>query len=120
MSSGPCPRRWYRYRRAHDDASVAPDAHCGGAVDGDRRAVVIPWSSCSKRPVRLFAYPYGGPDAFSTVTTQMVRNAGYEVGCTATGGLANGGCDPLHIPRNVVGDWDPDTFKRWLNRWLRC
>ena len=67
---------------------------------------------------RLFSYPYGGPDAFDSVTTKLVRDAGYSMACTATGGLANAGCHLFCIPRNVVGDWDPDTFERKLNRWL--
>ena len=70
------------------------------------------------RRVRLFSYPFGDRNSFDTVTTQMVRNAGYTMACTVTGGLAKAGCDPLCIPRNVVGDWDAERFGRWLDGWL--
>ena len=69
------------------------------------------------RPTSLFSYPYGGPDALNEVTTGLVRKAGYTVACTATGGIARPDCDPLRIPRNVVGDWDADRFACWLDRW---
>jgi peptidoglycan/xylan/chitin deacetylase (PgdA/CDA1 family) len=64
---------------------------------------------------RLFSYPYGGPDAFDPVTTKLVRDAGYTMACTTTGGLARAEADPLQIPRNVVGDWDAERFGRWLD-----
>jgi len=66
----------------------------------------------------LFSYPYGGPDAFDTVTTGLVRTAGYTIACTAVGGIAHADCDPLQIPRNVVGDWEAERFEKWLDRWL--
>ena len=66
----------------------------------------------------LFSYPYGGPDAVDSVTTELVRKAGYTIACTTTGGVARADCDPLMIPRNVVGDWDAERFETWLNHWL--
>jgi peptidoglycan/xylan/chitin deacetylase (PgdA/CDA1 family) len=69
-------------------------------------------------PVTLFSYPFGGHDAFDAVTTQLVREAGYTLACTGTGGLARPDQFPFLIPRNVVGDWDASTFERWLDQWL--
>jgi peptidoglycan/xylan/chitin deacetylase (PgdA/CDA1 family) len=69
-------------------------------------------------PVRLFSYPYGGHDTFDAVTTQLVREAGYTLACTGTGGLARPDQYPFLIPRNVVGDWDAGTFEQWLDRWF--
>jgi peptidoglycan/xylan/chitin deacetylase (PgdA/CDA1 family) len=66
----------------------------------------------------LFSYPYGGHGALDAVTTQLVRDAGYTMACTATGGIARPDCDPLRIPRNAVGDWDAERFERWLDHWL--
>jgi peptidoglycan/xylan/chitin deacetylase (PgdA/CDA1 family) len=68
--------------------------------------------------VTLFSYPFGGHDAFDAVTTQLVRDAGYTLACTGTGGLARQDHFPFLISRNVVGDWDADTFEHWLDRWL--
>jgi peptidoglycan/xylan/chitin deacetylase (PgdA/CDA1 family) len=70
------------------------------------------------KPIRLFSYPYGGHDAFDEATHQLVRNAGYTLACTTTGGVASVDDYPLQIPRNVVGDWDAPTFERWLNHWV--
>ena len=69
-------------------------------------------------PVRTFSYPYGSRDAFDTVTTRLVRDAGYELACTATGGPAAPDGDRFRIPRNVVGNWDGPTFENWLDRWF--
>ena len=68
--------------------------------------------------VTLFSYPFGGHDAFDPATAQLVREAGYTLACTGTGGLARQDHYPFLIPRNVVGDWDADTFEQWLDRWL--
>ena len=70
------------------------------------------------RPVAAFAYPYGGPDAFSPTTIRLVAEAGYQMACTAIGGIARAGGDPLQIPRYVVGDWSAEEFARTLDRWL--
>jgi peptidoglycan/xylan/chitin deacetylase (PgdA/CDA1 family) len=66
----------------------------------------------------LFSYPYGGHDALDAVTTGLVGRAGYTIACTATRGIARPDCDPLRIPRNVVGDWDAERFEHWLDHWL--
>ena len=68
--------------------------------------------------VTLFSYPFGGHDAFDSMTTQLVRESGYTLACTGTGGLAHQDHYPFLVPRNVVGDWDADTFEQWLDRWL--
>ena len=68
--------------------------------------------------ISAFSYPYGGHDAFDAVTTQLVREAGYTLACTSTGGLAHASHYPYVIPRNVVGDWDAATFAQWLERSL--
>jgi peptidoglycan/xylan/chitin deacetylase (PgdA/CDA1 family) len=70
------------------------------------------------RTVNLFSYPFGGREAFDTVTTELVRRAGYTMACTVAGGIAHADSDPLRIPRNVVGDWDAERFEQWLDRWL--
>jgi peptidoglycan/xylan/chitin deacetylase (PgdA/CDA1 family) len=94
-------------------ASLDPDEQWR-EVDGSRQSL----ERLLQGRVTAFSYPYGGNDAFDAVTTQLVRNAGYTIACTATGGMARPGCDPLLIPRNVVGDWEADRFEQWLDYWL--
>ena len=67
----------------------------------------------------LFSYPFGGPDAISASSMELVRKAGYTMACTTTGGIARADCNQLLIPRNVVGDWEAERFASWLNDWLR-
>ena len=69
-------------------------------------------------PPRLFSYPYGGADAVAPATLELVRKAGYTMACTTVGGIAQADCDPLLIPRNVVGDWEGQRFGTWIDRWL--
>jgi peptidoglycan/xylan/chitin deacetylase (PgdA/CDA1 family) len=83
-------------------------------IEGSRRAL----ETLLETPATVFAYPYGGRDAFSPVTTQLIRDVGYTMACTTAGGIARADCDPLQIPRNVVGDWDAERFEEWLDRWL--
>jgi peptidoglycan/xylan/chitin deacetylase (PgdA/CDA1 family) len=70
------------------------------------------------RPVSLFSYPYGGHDAFDAVTMRLVRETGYTLACSATGGLARPEHFPFNVPRNVVGDWDGAAFQRRLDSWF--
>jgi len=83
-------------------------------IDGGRQQL----EQVIGKPIRLFSYPYGGYDAFDEATHQVVRDAGYTLACTTTGGLASVADSPLQIPRNFVGDWDGPTFERWLNHWV--
>jgi peptidoglycan/xylan/chitin deacetylase (PgdA/CDA1 family) len=82
-------------------------------IDGSRQQL----EEVLGKPVRLFSYPYGGHDAFDETTKRLVRDSGYTLACTGTGGPASAEDYPLQIPRNVVGDWDAPTFEQWLNRW---
>jgi peptidoglycan/xylan/chitin deacetylase (PgdA/CDA1 family) len=82
-------------------------------IEGSRQAL----ERVLHRSPGLFAYPYGGPDAFDDETTRLVGEAGYSGACMAVGGIARADCDPRRIPRNVVGNWDPERFERWLDRW---
>ena len=50
----------------------------------------------------LFSYPHGSADAFSDVTVQLVRDAGYQIGCTAIGGIRRAGSD---VPRPQKRRW---------------
>ena len=52
------------------------------------------------------------------MTSALVRDAGYDLACTATGGLVELDRDPFRIPRNTVGDWEADAFERWLDGWI--
>lgn len=83
-------------------------------IEGSRHAL----EQVLGKTVNLFSYPYGGCEAFDTVTTELVHKAGYTMACTVTGGIARADCGPLLIPRNIVGDWEAQRFEQWLDHWL--
>jgi peptidoglycan/xylan/chitin deacetylase (PgdA/CDA1 family) len=83
-------------------------------IDGSRRDL----EALLATRVHTFSYPFGGHDAFDAMTSALVRDAGYDLACTATGGLVELDCDPFRIPRNTVGDWEVGTFERWLDGWI--
>jgi peptidoglycan/xylan/chitin deacetylase (PgdA/CDA1 family) len=54
------------------------------------------------RPVRWFAYPFGGPDNFRPEWVPMLREAGYEGCVSAHGNFVRAGCDDYALPRKAV------------------
>ena len=56
-------------------------------IDGSR----IHLERLLETPVSVFSYPYGGHDAFDAVTTQLVRESGYSLACTSSGGVGSRG-----------------------------
>jgi peptidoglycan/xylan/chitin deacetylase (PgdA/CDA1 family) len=100
----------------HPFLSKLPAAEQWREIDGSRQHL----QELLGIPVNLFAYPYGGQDAFDARTAMMVRDAGYTAACTTTGGLTGAETDVYQIPRNVVGDWDGATFEAWLEDRFRA
>ena len=98
----------------HPLLAILPTNEQWKEIDGSRDQL----ERLLKARVTLFSYPFGSHDAFDAATTQLVRDSGYALACTGTGGLARQDHYPFRIPRNVVGDWDADTFERWLDHWL--
>ncbi len=98
----------------HPFLAALPAGEQWNEIDGSR----VQLERLLERRVSLFSYPYGGHEAFDAATTQLVREAGYTLAYTGTGGLARPDHYPFLIPRNVVGDWDAGTFELWLDRWL--
>jgi peptidoglycan/xylan/chitin deacetylase (PgdA/CDA1 family) len=54
-----------------------------------------------------FAYPFGDYDSS---TLDLVREAGYEAGCTTDERGVATGCDALALPRLQVLDWSADQL----------
>jgi hypothetical protein len=67
-------------------------------------------SEIAGRPVRSFAYPFGGP--VSAMTTGVLRDLGVETALTTVGSRVTAGADPLALPRFIVGDWPGSVFAK--------
>jgi peptidoglycan/xylan/chitin deacetylase (PgdA/CDA1 family) len=68
------------------------------------------------RGVTAFAYPFGDYDV-STMTA--VREAGFEVACTADPGTVCRSTDPHAVPRIAVGDWPGEELRRRIDATLQ-
>jgi peptidoglycan/xylan/chitin deacetylase (PgdA/CDA1 family) len=66
------------------------------------------------RPVRSFAYPYGGLDDFTAATVDLVAESGFTSACATWEGVVNAASDPWRVPRFQVPDVDGDAFGEWL------
>jgi peptidoglycan/xylan/chitin deacetylase (PgdA/CDA1 family) len=67
------------------------------------------------RPVTSFAYPNGSS---SQATRALVRESGFDCACASHNDIVWRACDPFHLPRFWIRDWNGDTFSRWLRLWL--
>jgi peptidoglycan/xylan/chitin deacetylase (PgdA/CDA1 family) len=70
------------------------------------------------RPVRFFAYPFGGRKHLNAASERLVREAGYEAACTTIHGVNRSGADPFRLLRMGVEDDPPEIFAFKLS-WFR-
>jgi peptidoglycan/xylan/chitin deacetylase (PgdA/CDA1 family) len=70
------------------------------------------------RPVKGFSYPFGGRAHYGRDTVSAVKGAGFEYACTTSPGLVRPGSGAYEMPRELVRDWDGDTFLQQLRGWL--
>ncbi|MCW3050018.1 MAG: polysaccharide deacetylase [Solirubrobacterales bacterium] len=70
------------------------------------------------RPLRHFAYPFGGLRDYTGATARMVADAGYASASATWEGLAHAASDPFQLPRVQVGDVAGETFAAHLARWF--
>jgi peptidoglycan/xylan/chitin deacetylase (PgdA/CDA1 family) len=69
-----------------------------------------------RRPVTLFAYPYGAVDADSV---EIARAAGFTAAVTVAEATVAPGDLPLAIPRRSVPPGDAQRFAGWLREGIR-
>lgn len=65
--------------------------------------------------VDSFAYPYGD---FNDISVEIVGAAGFKAACTTLPGIVESGDDVVQLPRFWVGNWNVDTFKQKMERFL--
>jgi peptidoglycan/xylan/chitin deacetylase (PgdA/CDA1 family) len=57
------------------------------------------------KPVRLFAYPFGGREHISPGSRELVRAAGFECCIACYGGLNSATPDPFNLNRIGIAEW---------------
>jgi peptidoglycan/xylan/chitin deacetylase (PgdA/CDA1 family) len=70
------------------------------------------------RPVTSFAYPYGRECDYNGQSVALVREAGFDCGCSTTVGVVGPNADRFQLPRAQVEDMDGESFARMLYGWL--
>jgi peptidoglycan/xylan/chitin deacetylase (PgdA/CDA1 family) len=71
------------------------------------------------RPVTTFSYPYGGPQHYSAVTSELVRTCGFHLACTTNPHHMSRHFNPYQTPRIVIQDMDGDGLERVLDSVMR-
>jgi glycosyltransferase involved in cell wall biosynthesis/peptidoglycan/xylan/chitin deacetylase (PgdA/CDA1 family) len=70
------------------------------------------------RPVRHFAYPFGGLRDYTGATARIVQDAGWSSACATWTGLAHAASDPFQLPRIQVDDVGGEEFAAQLAGWF--
>lgn len=70
------------------------------------------------RRVTAFAYPYGAKADYGNETTELLREAGFAVGCSNFPGVIKRRHDVFQLPRFIVRDWEQDIFAESLDCWF--
>jgi peptidoglycan/xylan/chitin deacetylase (PgdA/CDA1 family) len=70
------------------------------------------------QPATSFSYPFGLSTDYSTLSVNLVRDAGYILACTNEMDAVWYGSDPFQLPRLWAKDLSGEAFAHYLNRWL--
>jgi peptidoglycan/xylan/chitin deacetylase (PgdA/CDA1 family) len=70
------------------------------------------------RPIKSFAYPFGGQEDYTIDTVSLVRGMGYSSACSTLPGLVTKNSDPLQLPRMPVENWNGEEFENKLSEWF--
>jgi peptidoglycan/xylan/chitin deacetylase (PgdA/CDA1 family) len=74
--------------------------------------------SILQKPLRTFAYPYGGHVDYNAASVALVREAGFLGACSNFPGSVTETSPVFELPRVMVMDWDPDELVSRLRPFL--
>lgn len=60
--------------------------------------------------IKVFSYPFGKRDDYNSSSVRICREAGFVKAASNFPGQAHGWTDPYQLPRQLVRNWDLDTF----------
>jgi peptidoglycan/xylan/chitin deacetylase (PgdA/CDA1 family) len=62
------------------------------------------------RDVTVFSYPFGGKSDYTSETVRLCRKAGFVKAASNFPGQAHRWTDPFQLPRQLVRNWNVNTF----------
>ena len=68
------------------------------------------------REVTVFSYPFGGRGQYNEATRRLCREAGFRRAVTTLPGQVHRWTDPWQLPRQLVRNWDLETFAAMMER----
>ena len=68
-----------------------------------------------RRKITTFSYPFGTKYDYNEDTMAICREAGFKKVASNYSGIWENGGDAFQIPRNIVRDWDMETFKKQIS-----
>lgn len=90
-------------------------------VEAQRREMVASKADLETRigrPIEVFAYPFGGRRDYTSDSTALCREAGFQKAASNFGGNAHRWSDPYQIPRHLVRNWSMDEFAPRVERFF--
>lgn len=68
--------------------------------------------------VQSIAYPYGSSTDISPRISQIAKECGYSIGFTTVPGVSYKHSEPMLLPRMFVQNWDAESFKSRVKRFV--
>ena len=69
--------------------------------------------------VDTFSYPFGGKGDYNDTTIELCKGCQFKKVASNFVGIFDKQSDRYQIPRNIVRDWDIDTFKKQIESFWR-
>lgn len=89
---------------SHSDMGTLSEENMRTQVEKSKQAL----EELLGTPIKMFAYPYGGYENFSRRSTQVLRNAGYDIAVTTVWGTQQSPRNLLTLRRIFLDDSDTD------------
>ena len=98
----------------HPTLSAQPPAQQKNEIEHSKEIL----ESILGRQIKTFSYPFGKRKDYTSITTELVKDAGYDYACANYPGKVYSRTDPYQLPRFVVRDIDGDKFAKQLRNWF--
>jgi peptidoglycan/xylan/chitin deacetylase (PgdA/CDA1 family) len=90
---------------SHTDSHIDLGSADPAAIRADLKISMDRLAQELGSPVSQFAYPFGGPEHISSISRELVREAGFTCCLSCHGGINSGVLDPFELKRIPIGKW---------------